>query len=101
MNVELQTLALTIRFKEYLLGRDVSSRRVILDGCIQFMDRTTIADENRGQAVAWLRNLAAINDTLDSKERKEQIRNDACWDELHRDLVKSRNFVYMVMSLCP
>jgi hypothetical protein len=32
--------------------------------------------------VLWFQNLRNINDQLDAKDRKEQIKADACWDEL-------------------
>ncbi len=85
---------MTIRFKEYLLTRDRSSRRVILTTCIEFMTAAT-EDTRRAQALAWLHNLASIDDT---PERKERVRLDACWDELHYELVTSPAFIQMIAS---
>lgn len=96
MNAHIGNVALTIRFKEYLLNRDRSSRRVILTTCIEFMD--TAADEKRVQALAWLHNLVAINDIIVTAARREQVRFDACWDELHYDLVASPAFMHMIAS---
>ena len=82
----------SVQFKEYLLNRDVSSRRVILETCIRFMKRTTDDDRKKAQAIAWLQNLLDINVIMSSEERKNQIRFDACWDELHTDLVGCEKF---------
>ncbi len=69
------SVARAIKFKEYLLLRDVSSRRIIIEHCIEMM-------KDCPAAVAWLKNLRSINDQIDSKERKEQIKTDAFWDDL-------------------
>ena len=85
---------LSIRFKEYLLSRDISSRRVILETAIGYMEKS--GDARKQPVLAWLRNLLNINGLPDSAERKEQIRFDACWDELHLELNKSAA-LYTVM----
>ena len=68
-------IALAIRFKEYLLLRDISSRRIILDHCIQALSQYPII-------VAWVQNLRAINDQFDAKDRKDQLKADAFWNDL-------------------
>jgi len=70
-----RAIAHAIKFKEYLLLRDVSSRRIIIDHCIEKL-------QDSPHAVLWFQNLRNINDQLDAKDRKEQIKADACWDEL-------------------
>lgn len=97
MESHIARLALTIRFKEYLLNRDVSSRRIILNACIHFMENVT--DEKKVQVVGWLQNLLEITSTLDTEERKQRVRFDACWDELHHELVDSSMFIYLITSL--
>jgi hypothetical protein len=68
-------IARAIRFKEYLLGRDVSSRRIIIEHCIKMLYQSP-------HILAWFENLRGINDQLDSKDRKEQIKVDAYWEDL-------------------
>ena len=74
-----------IKFKEYLLLRDVSSRRIIIDTCIQMLPQSP-------KVVLWLKNLRAINDQLDSKERREQIKSEAYWDDLILEHSKDPRF---------
>lgn len=97
LDIHLVNVAKTIRFKEYLLNMDIASRRTILAVCIQYMEGT-LNDTKKAQNIEWLRNLAVINAT-DTEERKQRIRFDACWDELHYDLVNSRTFMCMIRSL--
>jgi len=89
MNIDnllrIKSISNAIKFKEYLLNRDVSSRRIIIDHCISLT-------ENHPAIVGWFHNLRAINDQLDSKDRKEQIKADACWDELILTLTSNDNF---------
>ena len=87
-------LKTSISFKQYLLGNDIQTRHHILEMCIKYMESSD--DHMTAQVIAWLRNLQTINDTLDAKERKEQIRLDACWDELHISLLNSKNFYEMI-----
>jgi hypothetical protein len=77
-HVRAKQLAMTIQFKEYLLGRDVQSRRVLLD----FFIKWTLQQGGMPEILAWFQNLKEINDILDSKERKDRIKADAYWDEL-------------------
>ena len=88
---DIKRIALSIRFKEYLLGRDVQSRRVILETCISYLEK--YPDET--VAISWFNNLVAINNEID---RKKRIRHDACWEELHLVISKSQE-VRFVMSL--
>jgi hypothetical protein len=87
---EIRRVAKSIRFKEYLLSRDVSSRRVILNTAIRYMEKSD--DAKKVQAIAWLNNVLLINDLIDSNERRTQIRYDVFWDELHYELSASRSF---------
>ena len=63
-----------IRFKKYLLSNDVSSRRIIIETCMKMLAQSP-------KVVAWFQNFQAINDLADDKERKEQIKVDAYWEE--------------------
>jgi len=87
MQNEIQRVALSIRFKEYLLSRDLESRRVILNTLIALTE--TSGDTMKHQILMWLQNIASINNNIDNKERREQIRMDAFWGELHYELSKS------------
>ncbi len=80
-----QSIARAIKFKEYLLNRDVSSRRIIIDQCIRGLDQSP-------KIVMWFDNLRIINDQLDNKDRKEQIKADACWDDLILEHSKDPRF---------
>lgn len=79
MNGERATqIATAIRFKEYLLTRDVASRRVVLGVLRQWL----LERGGMPGIVAWVENLRTINDQIDDKARKDQIKADAFWDEL-------------------
>lgn len=94
MDNQLRRVALSIRFKEYLLGRDLSSRRIILQTAISYAEKSN--NEKKEQVLGWLNNVLHINSLIEEKERKEAIRYDAFWDELHTDLVKS-TLMYEIM----
>jgi hypothetical protein len=94
MDNVIRRTALSIRFKEYLLGRDLSSRRVILQTAIAYAEKSP--NEMKLQIVGWLRNVLNINNIIDDRERKEQIRFDVFWDELHTELIKS-TLMYEIM----
>ncbi len=81
-------LRTTILFKKYLLSIDIPSRRHVIETCIKHMELSS--DDMKTQVILWLNNLKNINDIIDSKERKEQIRYDAFWDEFHTELLKSK-----------
>jgi len=98
LDPHLANVAMTVRFKEYLLNRDIASRNTILLACIDYME-TALDNNIKTQGIEWLRNLALITATVDTDERKQRIRFDACWDELHHGLSKSTSFMRMVRSL--
>jgi len=81
----IQTVGRAIKFKEYLLSRDVSSRRIIIEECIRNLDQSP-------KIVAWLNNLRSINDQLEPKDRKEQIKVDAYWEEMILEHSKDPRF---------
>jgi hypothetical protein len=91
MDNVIRRTALSIRFKEYLLGRDLSSRRVILQTAIAYAEKSP--NEMKLQIVGWLRNVLNINNIIDSNP---QIRLDVFWDELHTELIKS-TLMYEIM----
>jgi hypothetical protein len=79
MNGERATqIATAIRFKEYLLLRDISSRRVLLGALREWL----LQRGGMPGIVAWVDNLQAINEQNDGKDRKDQIKFDAFWDDL-------------------
>ena len=81
----IKSVGRAIKFKKYLLGCDVSSRRIIIDECIRNLDQSP-------KIVAWLINLRNINDELDPKDRKEQIKVDAYWEEMILEHSKDPRF---------
>ena len=72
---ESRRIAIAIKFKEYLLNRDVSSRRILIDW---FIEKLGLSAPIR----TWFMNLRAINDQIDAKDREEEIRTDAFWGSL-------------------
>lgn len=86
---DIRRIATAIKFKEYVLSRDVSSRRIVIDFCIEKLGLSTPIRN-------WFMNLRGINDQIDAKDRKEQIRTDAFWDSLILEHSKDGSFrVYM------
>lgn len=86
---DIRRIATAIKFKEYLLNRDIQSRRIVIDLCIQGLGLTN-------PIKAWFQNLRMINEHIDTKERKEQIKADAFWDDLILVHSKDGSFrVYM------
>ena len=81
----IKSVGRAIKFKEYLLNRDVSSRRIIIEECIRNLEQSP-------KIVAWLNNLRNINDELDPKDRKEQIKVDAYWEEMILEHSKDPRF---------
>jgi hypothetical protein len=96
MDTTIQRVSKSIQFKEYLLNRDIPSRRMILETCIHFMEN--VSDSKKAQVLAWLQNLLAISTIMSSEERKNQVRFDACWDELHTEIIRSDMFYHAVVS---
>ncbi len=81
----IKSVGRAIKFKEYLLNRDVSSRRIIIEECIRNLEQSP-------KIVAWLINLRNINDELVPKDRKEQIKVDAYWEEMILEHSKDPRF---------
>ena len=86
-------IALAIKFKEYLLTRDVSSRRIVIE---HFIGKITLPQD----ILFWFQNLKAINDQIDVKDRKEQIKSDAFWDDLILEHSKDSMFRYHMWFFC-
>lgn len=74
-------IAAAVAFKEYLLLRDVESRRAILAACIEDCSRNENKEEMKDVKV-WFQMLTAVNDIPDSDQRKQSIRADAYWTDL-------------------
>lgn len=73
-------IAAAVAFKEYLLHRDVESRRAILAACIEDCGRAENKEEMKDVKV-WFQMLSALND-LPETDRKQSIRADANWTDL-------------------
>ena len=91
MDNQLRRVALSIRFKEYLLGRDVSSRRILLKTAMSYAEKSN--NEKKGEVIEWLNNVLRINKHL---ETAEVAYYDVLWDELHTELIKS-TLMYEIM----
>jgi hypothetical protein len=83
----IKSVGRAIKFKEYILNRDVSSRRIIIEECIRNLEQS-----HSPKVVAWLINLRSINDQLEPKDRKEQIKVDAYWEEMILEHSKDPRF---------
>lgn len=81
----IREIASGIKFKEYLLNRDVPSRLIIIDHCIGLIDPSS-------PIATWFQNFRAINLQPDAKDRKEQIKADAYWNDLILEYTKDRMF---------
>ena len=81
---DLRRTKVSVGFKKYLLGLDVHSRKAVIERCVSEMEKSK--HPMKHQCIGWLENLRNINDLLEAKDRKEQIRFDGCWDELHNEL---------------
>lgn len=88
---QLYALKTSVEFKKYLLSVDVPSRKVIIEKLIEHMSGHP-DDVMKKPCMNWLENIRNINDTIDSVERREQMRYDACWAELHSNLIHSPYF---------
>ena len=84
-------IARAIEFKEYLLNRDVSSRKVLIDFFIDWL----VPRGDMPAVLTWFQNLRAINNDMCSADRKAAIRMDAYWDDLL--LIHSRQSAFMEM----
>ena len=86
-------IAIAIKFKEYLLTRDVQSRRIIID---HFIEKLSLPIP----ILNWFYNLRGINDQIDAKDRKDQIKVDAFWNTMINDHSKDSIFrIHMQMFI--
>ena len=84
--VRAEQLASAIRFKEYLLGRDVQSRRVL----IEFFIKWALQQGGIPEIVAWFEMLKHINPILNT------MQSDVHWDELLLAYSHDSDFLQMI-----
>ena len=84
--VRAEQIATAIRFKEYLLGRDVQSRRVL----IEFFIKWLLQQGGMPEIVAWFRRLEVINPILNT------MHSDVHWDELLLAFSHDSDFLQMI-----
>jgi hypothetical protein len=84
--VRAEQIATAIRFKEYLLGRDVQSRRVL----IEFFIKWTLQQGGMPEIVAWFEILKTINPILNT------MQSDVHWDELLLAYSHDSDFLQMI-----
>jgi hypothetical protein len=84
--VRAEQIATAIRFKEYLLGRDVQSRRVLID----FFIKWTLQQGGMPEIVAWFEMLKHINPILNT------MQSDVHWDELLLAYSHDSDFLQMI-----
>jgi hypothetical protein len=80
----LRGVRLGITFKEYLLQRDVSSRNLLMDLCIQWLQCEVHLTQSTqvNQVLEWFQNFQNLQHQFHGEERKEQITNPELWNEL-------------------
>ena len=84
--VRAEQIATAIRFKEYLLGRDVQSRRVL----IEFFIKWLLQQGGMPEIVAWFEILKTINPILNT------MQSDVHWDELLLAYSHDSDFLQMI-----
>jgi hypothetical protein len=84
--VRAEQIATAIRFKEYLLGRDVQSRRVL----IEFFIKWTLQQGGMPEIVQWFERLKTINPILNT------MQSDVHWDELLLAYSHDSDFLQMI-----
>ena len=84
--VRAEQLGTAIRFKEYLLGRDVQSRRVLID----FFIKWTLQQGGMPEIVQWFERLKTINPILNT------MQSDVHWDELLLAFSHDSDFLQMI-----
>ena len=84
--VRAEQIATAIRFKEYLLGRDVQSRRVLID----FFIKWTLQQGGMPEIVQWFERLKTINPILNT------MQSDVHWDELLLAYSHDSDFLQMI-----
>ena len=79
---------LTIRFKEFLLTKDVHSRGIILSKCSEWFgyELSHSSTESNSKCYAWFQNARNINDEFSNEMRKEAFKSHNIWGDLHYNL---------------
>ena len=85
-------IARAIEFKEYLLNRDVASRKIVIDFFIDWL----VLRGDMPAILTWFQNLRSINNDMCPADRKASIRADAYWDDLILTHAKDSAFMEMV-----
>jgi len=80
----LHEIAVSLKFKKYLLSCDIDSRNVVLQSCINALSDW---DEMQKKCIDWLQNILDITSKPEN-ERRIETRKDGRWDELHYELSK-------------
>lgn len=91
-------VALAIRFKEYLLQRDLQSRRVILGACIEWINTWTQDDPQHIVYLDWFQHFSELNELRDSWDRRLRLRFDAYWDEYWTAITTSQKIQQMMLA---
>jgi len=90
----LRGVRLGITFKEYILQRDVVSRNLLLDLCIQWLQcegHITQSAEVNG-VLEWFQDFHTLHYTFSGEERKEQITKPEIWNEFMTQHTKCFSF---------
>jgi hypothetical protein len=88
LEIVIRGINLTIRFKEFLLTKDVHSRSIILNKCIEWFsyELSHSPNESSANCYAWFQNARNVNDEFSNEMRKETFKSHNIWGELHYNL---------------
>jgi hypothetical protein len=98
LEIALRGIKLSIEFKEFLLSKDIHSRRVILSKCIEWfqLEYSHTPDERVNNCYLWFQEVYAINQNSQDEKRKDLIKSPELWDNLHLNLSKCLSFQKLV-----
>ena len=90
----LKGIKLSIEFKEFLLSKDINSRRIILNKCKEWfqLEYSRTLDESVIKCFLWFQEIEAINQICTGEMRKDLIVASELWDRLHLELPKCSAF---------
>ena len=98
LEIALRGIKLSIEFKEFLLSKDIHSRRVVLDKCKEWfqLEYSHTPDDLINKCFLWFQHAQTINQNNDDESRKEHVKSHYIWEDLHTNLSKCLSFQKLV-----
>ena len=98
LEITLRGIKLSIEFKEFLLSKDIHSRRIIIHKCKEWfqLEYSHTLDDNVNKCFLWFQEVDAINQYSQDETRKDLIKAPELWDRLHLDLAKCLSFQKLI-----